>query len=49
MSKQSSRFSIEKQSPLDHMISKRVEIICQDGRIFVGILKGVDQTLNLIL
>ena len=41
--------AIERKSPLDEMIDKKVQVMAQDGRVFTGILKGVDQTLNLIL
>ncbi|CAB3383959.1 U6 snRNA-associated Sm-like protein LSm8 [Cloeon dipterum] len=36
-------------SGLDSYVNHTVSIITQDGRIFVGTLKGFDQTINLIL
>lgn len=35
--------------PLDFIIGLRAKIITNDGRVFVGTLKGVDQALNCIL
>ncbi|XP_059476464.1 U6 snRNA-associated Sm-like protein LSm8 [Neocloeon triangulifer] len=36
-------------SGLDSYVNHTVSIITQDGRNFVGTLKGFDQTINLIL
>lgn len=35
--------------PLEAVISKRAKFITNDGRVFVGVLKGLDQALNCIL
>lgn len=34
---------------LENLLHRRVQIIAADGRIFVGSLKGLDQTMNCIL
>ncbi|KAK7503430.1 hypothetical protein BaRGS_00005351 [Batillaria attramentaria] len=36
-------------SALENYVNKTVSIVTADGRIIVGILKGFDQTINLIL
>ncbi len=41
--------AIERKSPIDELVGKKIQIITSDGRVFVGILKGIDQTLNAIL
>ena len=38
-----------KSHPLESIIGHRAKIIANDGRVFVGILKGLDQALNCIL
>lgn len=35
--------------PLETIIGKRTKFITNDGRVFVGHLKGLDQALNCIL
>lgn len=35
--------------PLDQFVNKAVSVITGDGRNIVGMLKGFDQTLNIIL
>lgn len=35
--------------PLEQVIGKRAKFITNDGRVFVGLLKGLDQALNCIL
>jgi U6 snRNA-associated Sm-like protein LSm8 len=39
----------EEKHPLEGIIGHRAKIIANDGRVFVGTLKGVDQALNCIL
>ena len=34
---------------LESMLSKAVQVITTEGRVFFGNLRGVDQTLNVIL
>lgn len=34
---------------MEGMIGNRVKFIANDGRVFVGILKGLDQALNCIV
>ncbi|XP_045164207.1 U6 snRNA-associated Sm-like protein LSm8 [Mercenaria mercenaria] len=36
-------------SALESYVNKTVSIVTADGRIIVGMLKGFDQTINLIL
>lgn len=31
------------------MVEKQIKTITNDGRVFVGILRGVDQAMNLVL
>lgn len=40
--------NIEKH-PLESIIGQRAKFITNDGRVFVGILKGLDQALNCII
>ncbi len=35
--------------PLEAVIGSRVKFITNDGRVFVGVLKGLDQTLNCVI
>lgn len=37
------------ENPLETLLGKRVKIISPDQRVFVGTLKGIDQTLNCTL
>ena len=37
------------QHPLETIIGQRTKFIANDGRVFVGVLKGLDQALNCIL
>jgi small nuclear ribonucleoprotein (snRNP)-like protein len=37
------------QHPLEDLIEKPTKIITTEGRVFVGILRGLDQALNCIL
>jgi U6 snRNA-associated Sm-like protein LSm8 len=34
---------------LEAVIGSRVKFISNDGRVFVGVLKGLDQTLNCVI
>eukprot|EP00038_Savillea_parva_P009124 m.181414 g.181414 ORF g.181414 m.181414 type:complete len:93 (-) comp15249_c0_seq1:207-485(-) len=34
---------------MDQYVNKTVEVVTQDGRVIVGLLKGYDQYTNLIL
>ena len=34
---------------LDSLVGNKVEIITNDGRVVVGILKGLDQVVNVVL
>ncbi|KAJ3158747.1 hypothetical protein HK101_001229 [Irineochytrium annulatum] len=36
-------------SELHSFVEKQVEVVTNDGRVILGILKGLDQTTNLIL
>merc|ERR1711887_50658 len=36
-------------SLLDPLVGNKVEIITNDGRVVVGILKGLDQVVNVVL
>lgn len=36
-------------SGLESFVTSTVSVVCQDGRNFVGTLKGFDQTVNIIL
>ena len=36
-------------SALESFVNRQVSIITADGRNFVGLLKGFDQTINIIL
>lgn len=36
-------------SALESYVNKTVSVVTADGRIIVGLLKGFDQTINLIL
>ncbi|EGR27754.1 U6 snRNA-associated SM protein LSM8, putative [Ichthyophthirius multifiliis] len=36
-------------NPLEKLLFKKVQIVTSDGRILVGILKGLDQALNSVL
>lgn len=35
--------------PLQSIIGQKTKFITNDGRVFVGILKGLDQSLNCII
>jgi hypothetical protein len=35
--------------PLESIIGRKTKFISNDGRVFVGILKGLDQALNCII
>ena len=39
---------IAENNVLEHMLHKHVQIISTEGRVFMGVLQGVDQTLNVI-
>jgi len=41
--------AIERKSPIDSFIGKNIQVITSDGRVFIGLLEGIDQTLNAIL
>lgn len=34
---------------LEPMISHRISVVTNDGRVFVGVLKGFDQSTNVVL
>lgn len=34
---------------LERMLQRRVQVITGDGRVFVGVLEGIDQTMNTVL
>ena len=38
-----------KVHPLEAIIGNKAKFITNDGRVFVGILKGLDQALNCII
>jgi len=40
---------LEMASTLDTLVNQVISVITSDGRIIVGLLKGFDQTVNLIL
>lgn len=40
---------IAENNVLESMLHKHVQIISTEGRVFMGVLQGVDQTLNVIL
>ena len=49
-------YNMEKQEeiagekhPLEAVIGKKAKFITNDGRVFVGVMKGLDQALNCIL
>ena len=31
------------------MLEKQVQVISNDGRVFIGILRGIDNALNIVL
>lgn len=35
--------------PLESIIGQKTKFITNDGRVFVGLLKGLDQALNCII
>lgn len=37
------------QHPLEAIIGRKTKFITNDGRVFIGLLKGLDQALNCIL
>lgn len=37
------------QHPLEDIIEKAAKVITTEGRVFVGVLRGLDQALNCIL
>lgn len=37
------------QHPLELILEKRVKVITNDGRVFVGILRGLDQAMNCLI
>lgn len=39
----------KEQHPLEKIIEKQIKIITNDGRVFVGILRGLDQAMNCIM
>ena len=39
----------DKLHPLETILGQRVKFITNDGRVFVGVLKGLDNALNCIL
>lgn len=40
--------AVEKH-PLESIIGQKTKFITIDGRVFIGLLKGLDQALNCIL
>lgn len=39
----------KEEHPLEKIIEKTIKAITNDGRVFVGVLRGLDQAMNCLL